>query len=108
MWTVREASSKAERGEPTAIQREKMPARKATRRDGEIRPGEEWGRANQPRRKQNAVRTKATLIKMGGDHSLRMDWASADMGAMGCWLAGERGRARRPRCEKRHEREVGR
>lgn len=30
-----------------------------------------------------------TLMVVGGDHSLRMDWASGDMGSY--WLVGEGG-----------------
>ena len=50
MWTVREASSKAARGEPMAIQRKNVPERKVRRRDTEIRSGEERRRDSQPRR----------------------------------------------------------
>ena len=50
MWTVSEDSSKADRGEPMAIQRKKMPAKNAARRKGEMRSREERRRESQPRR----------------------------------------------------------
>jgi hypothetical protein len=50
MWTVSEASSKAESGEPIAIHRENMPARKAARRHGGKSSGEVRRNESHPRR----------------------------------------------------------
>jgi hypothetical protein len=62
-----------------AIQRKKMAAKNAARREGEMRSREERRRETQPRRYKKAAMMREMLSRIGGDQSWRTDWARGDI-----------------------------